>query len=76
MNNSRYEVTIYTKENEFKVSIKKDGYNLLTVTDNTPEKVFNMLSDIYTRRVNGKQYNDEAKLVGKAIRAFRGYVGC
>ena len=24
----------------------------------------------------GKQYNDETKLIGKALRAFRGYAGC
>ena len=29
MINSRYEVTIYTKANEFTVTIKKDGYILL-----------------------------------------------
>ena len=76
MINSRYEVTIYTKANEFTVTIKKDGYIILNVSENTPEKVINRLSEVYTIRVNSKQYNDETKLIGKSLRAFRGYVGC
>ena len=76
MNNSRYEVSIYTKVNEFIVTIKKDGYVLLNVSENTPEKVIDRLSNVYTLRVNTRQYNDETKLIGKALRAFRGYVNC
>ena len=76
MNNSRYEVSIYTKVNEFTVTIKKDGYVLLNVSENAPEKVINILSNVYTLRVNTRQYNDETKLIGKALRAFRGYVNC
>ena len=76
MNNSRYEVSIYSKENYFSVIIKKDGYIILSVIDNTPEKVVNRLSEVYTIRVNSKQYNDETKLIGRSIRAFRGYVNC
>ena len=76
MNNSRYEVSIYSKENYFSVIIKKDGYIILSVIDNTPEKVVNRLSEVYTIRVNSKQYNDETKLIGRSIRAFRGYAGC
>ena len=76
MNNSRYEVSIYSKENYFSVIIKKDGYIILSVIDNTPEKVVNRLSEVYTRRVNTKQFNDDTRVIEKSLRAFRGYVEC
>lgn len=76
MNNSRYEVSIYSKENYFSVIIKKDDYIILSVIDNTPEKVVNRLLEVNTIRVNSLQYNDETKLISRAIRAFRGYVRC
>ena len=75
MKGQRYEINISAKDNYYKVEILKNGWRLLAA-EGDYNSVDARLSEVYTRRVNTKQFNDDTRVIEKAIRAFRGYVGC
>lgn len=75
MRGQRYEVNITAKDNYYKVEVLKNGWRLLAA-EGDYNTVDARLSEVYTRRVNTKQYNDDTRVIGKSIRAFRGYAGC
>lgn len=75
MRGQRYEVNITAKDNYYKVEVLKNGWRLLAA-EGDYNTVNARLSEVYTRRVNTKQFNDDTKAIGKSIRAFRGYVEC
>ena len=75
MRGQRYEINITAKDNYYIVEVFKTGWRLLTAEGDC-NNVLARLSEVYTRRVNTKQFNDDTKAIGKSIRAFRGYVGC
>ena len=75
MRGQRYEINITAKDNYYTVEVLKNGWRLLAV-EGDYNSVDARLSEVYTIRVNSKQYNDETKLIGRAIKAFRGYAGC
>ena len=75
MRGQRYEINITAKDNYYKVEILKNGWRLLTA-EGDYNTVDARLSEVYTIRVNTKQFNDDTRAIEKSIRAFRGYVGC
>ena len=75
MRGQRYEINIAAKDNYYKVEVLKNGWRLLTA-EGDYNTVNARLSEVYTRRVNTKQYNDDTRVIEKSIRAFRGYVKC
>ena len=75
MRGQRYEINITAKDNYYKVEVLKNGWRLLAAEGDC-NNVLVRLSVVYTRRVNTKQFNDDTRVIGKSIRAFRGYVGC
>ena len=75
MRGQRYEVNITAKDNYYKVEILKNGWRLLAA-EGDYNTVNARLSEVYTRRVNTKQFNDDTRAIEKSIRAFRGYVKC
>lgn len=75
MRGQRYEINITAKDNYYKVEILKNGWRLLAA-EGDYNNVDARLSEVYTRRVNTKQFNDDTRVIGKSIRAFRGYAGC
>ena len=75
MRGQRYEINISAKDNYYKVEVLKNGWRLLAA-EGDYNTVDDRLSEVYTRRVNTKQFNDDTRVIGKSIRAFRGYVGC
>ena len=75
MRGQRYEINISAKDNYYKVEVLKNGWRLLAA-EGDYNTVNARLSEVYTRRVNTKQFNDDTRVIGKSIRAFRGYAGC
>ena len=75
MRGQRYEINISAKDNYYKVEVLKNGWRLLAA-EGDYITVDARLSEVYTRRVNTKQFNDDTRVIGKSIRAFRGYGGC
>ena len=75
MRGQRYEINISAKDNYYKVEVLKNGWRLLAA-EGDYNNVDARLSEVYTRRVNTKQFNDDTRVIGKSIRAFRGYAGC
>ena len=75
MKGQRYEINITAKDNYYIVEILKNGWRLLAA-EGDYNTVNARLSEVYTRRVNTKQFNDDTRVIEKSIRAFRGYVGC
>ena len=75
MRGQRYEINITAKDNYYKVEILKNGWRLLAA-EGDRNNVLARLSEVYIRRVNTKQFNDDTRAIEKSIRAFRGYVGC
>ena len=75
MRGQRYEINITAKDEYYKVEVLKNGWRLLAAEGDC-NNVLARLSEVYSRRVNTKQFNDDTRSIGKSIRAFRGYVGC
>ena len=75
MRGQRYEINISAKDNYYMVEVLKNGWRLLAA-EGDYNTVNARLSEVYTRRVNTKQFNDDTRVIGKSIRAFRGYAGC
>ena len=75
MRGQRYEINIIAKDNYYKVEVLKNGWRIVAV-EGDYNNVDARLSEVYTRRVNTKQFNDDTRAIEKSIRAFRGYVGC
>lgn len=75
MRGQRYEVNITAKDNYYKVEILKNGWRLLAA-EGDYNTVDTRLSEVYNRRVNSRQFNDDTKAIEKSLRAFRGYVRC
>ena len=75
MRGQRYEINITAKDEFYKVEVLKNGWRLLAA-EGDYNNVLARLSEVYTRRVNTKQFNDDTRVIGKSIRAFRGYVEC
>ena len=75
MRGQRYEINISAKDNYYKVEVLKNGWRLLAA-EGDYNTVDARLSEVYTRRVNTKQFNDDTRVIGNSIRAFRGYVNC
>ena len=75
MRGQRYEINITAKDNYYIVEVLKNGWRLLAAEGDC-NSVDARLSEVYTRRVNSKQFNDDTRVIGKSIRAFRGYAGC
>ena len=75
MRGQRYEINITAKDNYYIVEVLKNGWRLLAA-EGDYNTVDVRLSEVYTRRVNTKQFNDDTRAIGKSIRAFRGYVEC
>ena len=75
MRGQRYEVNIIAKDNYYIVEVLKNGWRLLAA-EGDRNNVLARLSEVYTRRVNTKQFNDDTRAIGKSIRALRGYVEC
>ena len=75
MRGQRYEINITAKDNYYKVEVLKNGWRLLAA-EGDYNTVNARLSEVYTRRVITKQFNDDTRAIEKSIRAFRGYVGC
>ena len=75
MRGQRYEINITAKDNYYIVEILKNGWRLLAA-EGDYNTVDARLSEVYTRRVNTKQFNDDTRVIEKSIRAFRGYVEC
>ena len=75
MRGQRYEINITAKDEYYKVEVLKNGWRLLAAEGDS-NNVLARLSEVYTRRVNTKQFNDDTRVIGKSIRAFRGYVNC
>lgn len=72
MRGQRYEINITAKDNKYKVEIKKNGWRMVTVGEDTYNKVLNRLYEIYDSRVNRNVLNDDTRVIEKAIRSFRG----
>ena len=75
MRGQRYEINITAKDNYYIVEVLKNGWRLLAA-EGDYNTVDVRLSEVYTRRVNAKQFNDDTRVIGKSIRALRGYVEC
>ena len=75
MRGQRYEINISAKDNYYKVEVLKNGWRLLAA-EGDYNNVDARLSEVYTRRVNTKQFNDDTRAIEKSIRSFRGYVNC
>ena len=75
MRGQRYEINITAKDNYYIVEVLKNGWRLLAA-EGDYNTVDVRLSEVYTRRVNTKQFNDDTRGIEKSIRAFRGYVEC
>ena len=75
MRGQRYEINISAKDNYYKVEVLKNGWRLL-VAEGDYNTVDGRLSEVYTRRVNSKQFNDDTRVIERSIKAFRGYAGC
>ena len=75
MRGQRYEINITAKDDYYIVEVLKNGWRLLAV-EGDYNTVDARLSEVYTRRVNTKQFNDDTRAIEKSIRAFRGYVEC
>ena len=75
MRGQRYEINISAKDNYYKVEVLKNGWRLLAA-EGDYNNVDARLSEVYTRRVNTKQFNDDTRAIEKSIRAFRGYAEC
>ena len=76
MRGQRYEINITAKDNYYKVEVFKNGWRMVRVEDNNYIKVLDRLFNIYNDRMNRNVVNDDTRVIEKAIRAFRGYVGC
>ena len=72
MRGQRYEINISAKDNYYKVEVLKNGWRLLAA-EGDYNNVDARLSEVYTRRVNTKQFNDDTRVIEKSIRAFRVY---
>ena len=75
MRGQRYEINITAKDNYYIVEVLKNGWRLLAA-EGDYNTVDARLSEVYTRRVNTKQFNDDTRVIEKSIKAFRGYVNC
>ena len=75
MRGQRYEINITAKDEYYKVEVLKNGWRLLAA-EGDYNSVDARLSEVYTRRVNTKQFNDDTRVIEKSIRAFRGYAEC
>ena len=75
MRGQRYEINISAKDNYYKVEVLKNGWRLLAA-EGDYNNVDARLSEVYTRRVNTKQFNEDTRAIEKSIRAFREYIGC
>ena len=75
MRGQRYEINITAKDNYYIVEVLKNVLRILAAEVDC-NNVLARLSEVYTRRVNTKQFNDDTRAIEKSIRAFRGYVGC
>ena len=75
MRGQRYEINISAKDNYYKVEVLKNGWRMVAA-EGDYNTVDGRLSEVYSRRVNTKQFNDDTRVIEKSIRAFRGYVGC
>ena len=75
MRGQRYEIIITAKDEYYKVEVLKNGWRLLAAEGDC-NTVNARLSEVYTRRLNTKQFNDDTRVIEKSIRAFRGYVEC
>ena len=75
MRGQRYEINITAKDNYYKVEVLKNGWRLLAA-EGDPNNVLSRLNEVYNNRVDNNVINDDTKVIGKSIRAFRGYVGC
>ena len=75
MRGQRHEINITAKDEYYKVEVLKNGWRLLAA-EGDYNSVDARLSEVYIRRVNTKQFNDDTRVIEKSIRAFRGYVGC
>ena len=75
MRGQRYEINIIAKDEYYKVEVLKNGWRLLAA-EGDYNTVNARLSEVYTRRVNTKQFNDDTRVIEKSIRAFRGYAEC
>ena len=74
MRGQRYEINISAKDNYYKVEVLKNGWRLLAA-EGDYISVDARLSEVHTRRVNTKQFNDDTRVIEKSIRAFMGYAG-
>ena len=75
MRGQRYEINISAKDNYYKVEVLKNGWRLLAA-EGDYNTVDARLSEVYSRRVNTKQFNDDTRVIERSIKAFRGYAGC
>ena len=75
MRGQRYEINITANDTYYKVEVLKTGWRLLAAEGDCTT-VLARLTEVYTRRVNTKQFNDDTRVIEKSIRAFRGYVEC
>ncbi len=76
MRGQRYEINISAKDNYYKVEVLKNGWRMVTVEEYNYNNVLNRLYEIYDSRVNRNVLNDDTRVIERAIRSFRGYVGC
>ena len=58
MRGQRYEINITAKDNYYKVEVLKNGWRLLAA-EGDYNTVNARLSEVYSRRVNTKQFNDD-----------------
>ena len=75
MRGQRYEINITAKDDYYLVEVLKNGWRMLAA-EGDYNTVDARLSEVYTRRVNTKQFNDDTRVIEKSIRAFRGYAEC
>ena len=73
MRGQRYEINITVKDTMYKVEIIKNGWRMVTVGEDTYNKVLNRLNEIFRDRVRRNVVNDDTRIIERAIRSLRGY---
>ena len=75
MRGQRYEINITAKDNYYKVEVLKNGWRLLAA-EGDYKNVLSRLKEEHKIRIDYNVFDDDTKVIGKSIRAFRGYVKC